>query len=282
MKHLQKWAISILFVLPLFAIPRTLKAQAPTSGSSCDGTFSGTFKGNLTVSANQNCIFNGGGVTGHIQQDGGTLTLTNAAVTGNVQITGASTFSIGPGSTIGGNLQIKNVTAPTGDGAAPAGAGAAPAGGDSPAPPAGGGCGAAHYQICRTTVDGNLQFQNNGITVMIGGACGNAAPCASGATCPGAQNTINGNLQVQNNSAAITMQNNTVTGNLEVSNNAADTTVSGNTVNGNLQDQNNTSPDQTPADVDTNTVGKNLQCQNNTPGTYSSNNTVTGNNQCYQ
>jgi hypothetical protein len=64
----------------------------------------------------------------------------NGTVQGNLQITGGSAFSIGPGH-ISGNLQIQNLPA-----------------------------GSAQNQICGTTVNGNLQYQGNGAPVVIGSA----------------------------------------------------------------------------------------------------------------
>ena len=178
-----------------------ITAPAPTSGTTCNGVYNGTFNGNIKVSAGQACIFFNGGVTGNVQQDGGSLVLFQSKVGNNVQVNGGGTFAIGPGSTIGGNLQIKNLP-----------------------------IGLGESQVCGTMVQGDLQFQNDGTSVLIGAV----APAA----CPG--NAIAGNLQVQNNSAS--------------------TTIEGNTVTGNLQDQNNTGLTQ----VFFNSISNNLQCQNNT------------------
>ena len=62
----------------------TLTGPAPASGTQCNGNYNGTFKGNLTISAGQNCTFISGGVTGNIAVNGGTLALANAVVSGNV------------------------------------------------------------------------------------------------------------------------------------------------------------------------------------------------------
>ena len=177
-------------------IVATATSNVPPSGNACNGTYSGIFNGNITVSAGQNCIFVNGGVTGNVQQNGGNLQLTQSQVGGNVQVNGGGTFTIGPGSTIGGNLQVQNL--PTGPG---------------------------QNQVCGTTVQGDLQFQNSGTALVIG----NPASCAG--------NNVGGDLQVQNNTAA--------------------TTVDGNTVGGNLQDNNNTAQTQ----VFNNAVGNNLACQ---------------------
>jgi hypothetical protein len=178
-----------------------ITAPAPTSGTTCNGAYNGTFSGNITVSAGQNCIFFNGGVTGDVQQYGGSFVLFQSKVGGDVQVKGGGTFSIGPSSTINGNLQIQNL---------PGGSG--------------------QNQVCGTTVGGDLQFQNSGTAVLIGGHP--PSPCSG--------NTVGGNLQVQNNWAS--------------------TSVVGNTVSGNLMDQNNTGPTQ----VFNNTVSGNLHCQNDT------------------
>jgi hypothetical protein len=189
------------------------------SGSTCNGVYGGTFNGNVTVSTGQTCNFLSGNITGNVQQNGGNLVLAGGVIVGgNVQINGGGTFSIDP-ATIDGDLQIQNIPA-----------------------------GTAQNQVCGTTVNGDLQFQNNGTAVQIG----SASPSCAG-------NTIGGNLTVQNNTAAATVIGNTVGGNLTVQNNTAATIVNGNTVTGNLQDQNNTASTQ----VFTDTVGGNLHCQQN-------------------
>lgn len=178
-----------------------ITTPAPTSGSNCNGVYNGTFSGNINVLLGQNCIFLNGGVTGNVQQTGGNLMLLESRVGGNVQVNGGGTFTIGPGSTINGNLEIQSL---------PSGAG--------------------EDQVCGTAVHGNLQVQNNGTAVLIGGY----PPIA----CTG--NTIGGDLTVQSDYGA--------------------TSVVGNTVGGNLTDQSNTGPTQ----VFNNTVSRNLSCQNDT------------------
>ena len=172
---------------------------APPSGNTCDGTFTGLFAGTLSVTAGQNCVFSSGAtIEGNIHVTGGTLELSGAKVKGQVQVQGGGTVSILQSTLIAGNLQIQNLPA-----------------------------GSPQVQICGATIDGNLQYQNNGAAVTIG-----AAPACTG-------NTIQGNLQVSGNSAAIE--------------------ISDNTVGGNLQVQNDTGPS---TDVTGNRVSKNLQCEN--------------------
>ncbi len=145
----------------LNTISVTLATAPPPGATTCNGVYGGGFKGNMTVSSGQVCtLFNGsvtgnvtvnpggsfvlnnGSASGNVQlQGGGNLGLTNATVGGNVQVNGGGTFTIGPVSTINGNLEIQNIPA-----------------------------GPAHNQICGTTVKGNLQFHNNGTAVDIGAA----------------------------------------------------------------------------------------------------------------
>ena len=222
----------------LFSL-RNCSAQGvvPSSRSTCNSTHAGTFSSNVTISAGQVCHFIGGGIVGNVMLTGGTLSLSNAIVRGNVlvngggtlivtnstiggnvEINGGGTFSIGPSTSINGNLQIHNLPV-----------------------------GPKRNQICGAAVSGNLQLQNNGAAVQIGAA----SRCAG--------DTIGGNLQVQNNSASTMVFNNTIGRNTEDQNNTAPTLVVGNTVGGNLQVQNNNAP----VTVSFNNVQRNLLCENN-------------------
>ena len=83
-----------------------LTGPAPVSGNKCNGIYNGTFRGNVVVSAGQNCTFAAGGrITGNVNVHGGNLTLTNSSLSGNLAILGSSAFSI-DGATIDGNLLI--------------------------------------------------------------------------------------------------------------------------------------------------------------------------------
>ena len=159
------------------------------SGSACNGTYSGTFEGDITVSAGQNCTFVDGTITGDIENTGGNLALTGTLVGGDIEIEGASTFSIGPFTEIKGNLNIHSI--PTGT---------------------------TLNQVCSTTVHGNLKLQNNGVPIQIGSA--------SAASCDG--NVIVGNVDIQNNVGQISVVNNTITENLRCEDNTS-ITGSGNT-----------------------------------------------------
>jgi probable HAF family extracellular repeat protein len=188
--------------------------QAPTSGTDCNGTYSGTFNGDITVSTGQVCRFLSGTIKGKVKLVGGTLSLKNikllanmllksgqlsfneVTVTGNVDLQGGDavftdstvagnvdatggTITFDP-STIDGNLQISNLPA-----------------------------GSAVSEVCGTTIKGNVQVSGNAAPVMIG----------QGGACAG--NTISGNLQVEDNAAAMAVVDNTVSGNLQCSGNAS-------------------------------------------------------------
>ncbi len=187
-------------------------------GNNCNGVFSGTYRGNLTVSNGQSCTFTNGGVTGNVtetggsfvlqnfsfvggnlHETGGTLSVSNSLVGNNLQVNGGS-FSIGPNVAIFGNLQIQGV---------PAGPGT--------------------NQVCATFVWGNLMFQNSGAGIQIGSSSG----------CGG--NIVAGNLLVQNNSGPSVIDSNAVGGSLNDQNNTGATQVFTNAINSNLQCNGNTS-----------------------------------------
>jgi hypothetical protein len=178
-------------------------ATVPASSSSCDGTYTGTFSGDLKVSSGQTCIFTGGGVTGHVTQTGGNLTLTNATVGGNVLLHGG-TFSIGPFTTIGGNLEILNIPEST-----------------------------STNEVCTTHVKGNMRLQDIGTSIQIG----STAP-----TCGG--NAIGGNLRAQDNTGSTGIYGNSVAGNLHLQNNQSATQIYSNNVGKNLLLQGNSGSTQ--------------------------------------
>ncbi len=175
-----------------------LKPLPPITSTDC--AYTGTFKGNLTVNAGQNCSVVGGTVTGNVTLNGGTLALSNAKIAGNVSVQNGGAVSVRPGTVIGGNLVIQNIP----------------------------GAAAAASQVCGSTVKGSVTLQNNGIPVAIG---------SNSLLCPG--NAISGNLVSQNNVAPTAMQHNSVKGNLQDQNNGGGTEVFDNIVTDNLQCQNN-------------------------------------------
>lgn len=174
-----------------------------TSGNQCNGTYTGPFNGNLTVTNGQTCVLVGGEYAGNVSLNGGKLSISNAVIDGNVQVQGGGTFTIGPDAAIDGNLEVQNL-----------------------------GFGVTPSQVCGTFVAGNLEFQNIGAPVQIGSA---SLWCAG--------NVIGGNLeaQVSTGVGSIAIVNNIVGGNLLDLNNAAPTQVVDNQVTQDLQCQNNVS-----------------------------------------
>jgi uncharacterized repeat protein (TIGR03803 family) len=144
-------------------------ATIPSTGSSCNGVYSGTYFGNIIVTSGQSCEFTDGGqIFGNIYLQGGSLTLTNASVFGNVQIQ-SGTYALGPSLSIWSTLAVQNVPA-----------------------------GTTTNTICGVSVNGSLYFDNNGSPAEIGSTTG---------ACPG--NTIGGDLEVINNSALVQVFDNT-------------------------------------------------------------------------
>jgi hypothetical protein len=193
-----------------------VQLSVPTSGSTCNGVYSGTFSGNLSISSGQNCTFMSGGITGNVEQHGGTLVLAGATVGGDVQINGG-TFSIGPSVEIDGHLRVRNIP----EGTTP-------------------------NQICGTTVKGNLHVKNNGTAVQIGSCPGNVIEGNLQVEDNTAatwiySNTVGGNLEDQNNTAATVIEGNTVGGNLQAEDNTVSTQILNNSVTNNLICQDDTS-----------------------------------------
>ena len=112
---------------------------APASGRKCNGTYNGTFNGDVTVSAGQNCIFLAGGINGNVRVHGGGLALANVKVSGDVLVHGASAFSIGDGSEVTGHLHIENVAS-----------------------------GSTTNQICGAKLDGNVLVLRNATPIQMG------------------------------------------------------------------------------------------------------------------
>jgi uncharacterized repeat protein (TIGR03803 family) len=159
----------------------SLSPPDPTSGNSCNGSYYGTFNGNITVSNGQTCEFTDDGVVvGNIYVKGGSLILNNASVLGNLEIDGG-TYALGPSLTIYSNVQVQNIAT-----------------------------GPSQNTICGTSVKGDLQLLNNGTAVEIGSTAG---------ACPG--NSVGGNLVVNNNTAPVQVWDNTIVNNLQCQNNTS-------------------------------------------------------------
>ncbi len=127
------------------AFTLTAAGSAPAAGK-CNGVYNGTFKGNLTISAGQTCKFVGGGITGNVTETGGAFVATNAALGGNVVVSGG-TFSVGPAVSIKGNFSVLIPGKST-----------------------------VQSQVCGATIGGNVQVLGSGTPVTIG---------SSSASCPG-------------------------------------------------------------------------------------------------
>jgi hypothetical protein len=119
---------------------------------------------------------------------------------GKVQTAGPSTFTIGPGTSISGNLQIQNLPTST-----------------------------AQVQICGSKVRRNLQVQNSGIALLIGASSscpgntlgGNLQVNNNSAPIGITDNMVAGNLQVNSNTAPTQVFNNIVNRNLRCQNNTS-------------------------------------------------------------
>jgi YVTN family beta-propeller protein len=192
-----------------------------TSGDHCNGVFTGSFDGNIRVSAGQSCVFVppceiersvtviGGTfnlactVEGNIIQDNGNLILRQQArVHGTVQISGTSAFTLSPGAAIRRGLHIRNLAA-----------------------------GLPQGTVCGIKVEQNLLIKDNASSVEIGGP--------NGQSCDG--NHIARDLQADNNSGALSIDYNKIGGDLRVNNNSGATDVSGNTVGDDMRCRGNAS-----------------------------------------
>ncbi len=197
----------------------TATGSVPASSTTCNGAYTGTFKGNLTVSTGQNCVFVGGGASGNITETGGNLTLDGSTVGGSVTITGG-TFSIGSSNTIKGSLQIESLPS-----------------------------GSATNQVCGAKISGSLQFESNKSAVLLG----SGSACAGNVIGSSVQvisnsaavtmdgNNVSGSLQVESNSGATTTDSNTVGGAVQIISNTGAVQVFTNVIKGALQCQSNSS-----------------------------------------
>ena len=192
-----------------------------------------------------------GGATGNITETGGYLALSSATVSGNVQISGGGIYSIGPSTTIKGNLVIQAIPK-----------------------------GTAQNQVCGTTVSG-ITLQSDGTAATIGAG----TPSCPGNTILGSLtlqaniaavtvsgNSIGGSLTDQSNTAATTFSGNTVSGSLTDQGNSGASVLSLNSITGTLVVQSNSGT----SDVSQNTVGGSMTDQGNTALTQVVSNKVTG------
>jgi hypothetical protein len=190
-------------------------SSVPVSGTACNGVYSGTFAGDVDVSAGQTCTFVSGGITGNLRQRGGNLLLGGATVGGDVEIHGG-TFSVGPSVEIGGDLRIHNIPD-----------------------------GTAANQICGATIKGNLHIKSNGTPIQIGSCPGNVVDgnliVEDNTAATSIYNTtVGGNIVDHNNTAATIINGNTVGGDLRAEDNTVSTQILNNSVTNNLVCQSDT------------------------------------------
>jgi hypothetical protein len=197
-------AANYSFVFVNGTLTVTFTGSVPPSGTACNGAYSGTFKGNLTVTKGQTCILIGGGTTGSITQTGGSLVLNGATIGSNATIQTGGTFNIGPSTTIKGNLTMQSLPVST-----------------------------TVNQVCGSTITGSVVYQSNGAPVVIGSG---SSSCAL--------NSIGGSLQASSNSAPVTMNGNKISGSIQVQSNPGATQINGNTVGVSVQNQSNTGATQ--------------------------------------
>jgi hypothetical protein len=118
-----------------------------SSGTACDGVFSGTFNGGITVFPGQSCTFVDGTITGDVQQKGGTLVLSGDLVGGSINVKGGS-FTIDSFSEVHGGINVQKATA-------------------------------VLNSVCDSTIFGTMQIHNNTSPIQIGSS--SAATCGSNA-----------------------------------------------------------------------------------------------------
>jgi len=178
----------------------TERIPSVLSGNVCDGYYDGLFIGNISVFGGQNCVFMNGRIEGNIIVEGGSVSLTNTFVGGDVKVEGGR-FFIDPGTKIQDNLLVQH-------------------------------SGAAGFpsQICGATVLGNLQFQDNTGSVSIGTA---SSACAgnmvghnllltnNSASVDLFDNIIGGNVEVKDNSGLLQIVGNNIAGNLHCEDNSS-------------------------------------------------------------
>lgn len=148
------------------------------SGTSCNGSFGGTFQGDVTVSDGQTCTFTNGEIDGNVMVTGGSLILAGTDITGNLEVQGGN-FAVGPFSAVEGNINVHNLTTSQ-----------------------------VVSTFCNSTMYGNVEIHNNDAPVTVGdssGAClGNVIGMNlevhnNSAAISVVGNAVSGNLDVHNN-----------------------------------------------------------------------------------
>jgi hypothetical protein len=169
----------------------------PPARNGCDGVYSGTFIGDITVISGQTCIFVAGGINGDLTETGGTLVISGATVR-NLKITGGS-YLVGSSAQITGNIEILGVLS-----------------------------GLAQGQICAAVIKKNLSVHDNAVGIQIGAShsClgntigGNLEVHGNSGATAIFFNTVAGNLHNFNNTGATQVYLNNVGGNLHCENNS--------------------------------------------------------------
>jgi hypothetical protein len=155
-----------------------LTAAVPDSGITCNGNYNGTYNGDLSITAGQNCTFVGGTINGSVQVNGGRLALYGTTVTNDVLIQGSSPFAIESGTTIKGTLFLQNIAS-----------------------------GGTRNEICGSVVEEGLTLEGNSTPLQIG---------SFAAACHG--NDFGYNVVVTNNRASMGIYNNLIGNTLSCSN----------------------------------------------------------------
>ncbi len=170
-----------------------------SSGTACDGVFSGNFNGGITVFPGQSCTFINGTITGDVQQKGGTLVLSADLIGGSINVKGGS-FTIDSFSEVDGGVNVQKATA-------------------------------VMNSVCDSTVFGTLQIHNNTSPIQIGSS--SAATCGSNALVSDLVvfsnssstsifgNFVSGSLNAYNNTGSTALFSNSVAQTLQCSANSS-------------------------------------------------------------
>lgn len=218
----------------------------------------GTITGNVTVNSGGSLVTSGGTIQGNLTSSGGTIEFQGATtVNGNIQATD-SQFVAAAGTLIRGNLSV------TGDSVF------CSLGTSTQAVTIQGNVsvqslsnGATIQYICSTTVNGNVSYEDNGSTGIIGGT----------STCGG--NTIGGNLTITSNTGPLTIGNNKVNGNIAIQSNTAAVTITSNNANGTITVSGNLGGTMT-----SNSANGTCSLSGDNPKITASGNTAKGTNTC--
>jgi len=232
---------------------------APTSGTACDGYFTGTYVGDLIVLPGQNCVFVSGGVTGNVNATGGNLGLLNATtVGGQVQIAGNTTFSI-DFATIGGDLEV-STTGPTPSSIVQRVCNSTVQGRvEINSIPSN-----ITVSLCRDTIGGDVNIFNADVGISSSKITGKVY--ANGGSVQLLENTVGGSIEILS-STFIQLDGNTTVGQTNVHDNVTRViSITSNTIADSLNFLNNTAPAGfTNFNIRDNVIRGNLECLGNSP-----------------